>query len=300
VRLKSSASSTPSSAGGATSDTPTKTISEYRSPVPRKRPRSTPTTHILKLPLGLVGNLQADMKDSVENEWLCSRIVAGFGLPIADCKIEHFGGKKVLVVERFDRAWQGTRLIARLPQEDFCQALGIPSSRKYEKQGGPGMKEILRILALSENPPDAANFVKAQILFWALAATDGHGKNFSIFHLPGGRYRMTPLYDVLSTWPIIGKGRNQLSYHKAEMAMAVRSKNVHYELKGIRRQHWDVVARMAGLDNADGLVSDLLAVRDEIIGRVQSTLPKQFPAYVADRIFSGLERSLDALEAEPT
>jgi serine/threonine-protein kinase HipA len=42
------------------------------------RPRgATPTTHILKLPLGLVGNMRADMSTSIENEWLCSRILGG-------------------------------------------------------------------------------------------------------------------------------------------------------------------------------------------------------------------------------
>ena len=51
---------------------------------------STPTTHILKLPLGLVGNMRADMRTSVENEWLCTRIIAAYGLPVAPCEITHF------------------------------------------------------------------------------------------------------------------------------------------------------------------------------------------------------------------
>lgn len=67
---------------------------------------STPTTHIFKLPLGLVGNMQADMRTSIENEWLCSKIVAAYGLPAANCEIATFENQKALVVERreLDRA----------------------------------------------------------------------------------------------------------------------------------------------------------------------------------------------------
>ncbi|MDI9651847.1 HipA domain-containing protein, partial [Burkholderia cenocepacia] len=65
---------------------------------------ATPTTHILKLPLGLVGNKRADLTTSVENEWLCLAILRAFGLPTADADIVRFGEYKVLSVARFDRA----------------------------------------------------------------------------------------------------------------------------------------------------------------------------------------------------
>lgn len=257
---------------------------------------STPTTHILKLPLGLVGNLQADMAGSVENEWLCAELLRGFGLPVAHCHPEQFGDRKVLVVERFDRAWQGKRWIARLPQEDFCQALGVSGSRKYEKQGGPGMKDILRLLAGSAERADGATFVKTQLLFWALAATDGHAKNFSLFHRPGGAFRMTPLYDVLSAWPIIGKSSRQLAYQKAELAMALRGKNTHYALADIRRRHWDGLAVLAGLPNASALVEEVSSEASKVIAGVLARLPKEFPAALAEKITAGLERSLARLQ----
>ncbi|MEI6862754.1 MAG: type II toxin-antitoxin system HipA family toxin, partial [Verrucomicrobiota bacterium] len=241
---------------------------------------STPTTHILKLPLGLVGNLQADMKDSIENEWLCAELLRGFGLPVARCHPAEFGERRVLVVERFDRAWQDGPWIARLPQEDFCQALGVPGSRKYEKEGGPGMKDILRILTASTESSDAANFVKTQLLFWALAATDGHAKNFSLFLHPGGSYRRTPLYDVISAWPIIGKGPRLLAYQRAELAMAVRGKNSHYELDSIRRRHWDPVANLAGLKDAADIIAAVVQAAPSVITEVQGRLPKGFPVYV--------------------
>lgn len=259
---------------------------------------TTPTTHILKLPLGLVGNLQADMKDSVENEWLCLRLMAAFGLNTAKAEMAEFGKYKVLVVERFDRVWQGHKWIARRPQEDFCQALGLAGTKKYEKRGGPGTKAILDILAFSEMAAqDRRDFVKAQLVFWLLAATDGHAKNFSLFHEAGGTYRMTPFYDVLSTWPIIGVGPNHLAWQKAELAMAVRSKNAHWKLQEIRPRHWHGVAREAGLNDADALIAEVLAQVPVALSQVNRTLPRGFPEKVAEKIFAGIERQAVVLAA---
>ena len=255
------------------------------------RPRgATPTTHILKLPLGLVGNLRADMAESVENEWLCAQLLREFGLEVADCEIADFGKRRVLVVERFDRAWQDERgWIARLPQEDFCQALGVPGSLKYESDGGPGMRDIFRVLDGGARPrADKTAFIKAQIAFWLLAATDGHAKNFSLFLERGGGYRLTPLYDVLSAWPIIGRGANQLDIHKARLAMAVRSKNAHWKIREIEPRHWDAVARSAGLGDAQAIRAELAASVATAVARVGSRLPKGFPARVAEKIFDGV------------
>lgn len=259
---------------------------------------TTPTTHILKLPLGVIGNLQADMKDSVENEWLCLQLFKAFGLNAANAEIVEFGKYKVLVVERFDRVWQGSKWIARRPQEDFCQALGLPSTRKYEKDGGPGTKAILNVLAFSTMAAqDRRDFVKGQILFWLLAATDGHAKNFSLFHEAGGNYRMTPYYDVLSAWPIIGSGPNHLAWQKAELAMAVHGKNAHWKLKDIRPRHWEGMARAAGLRDADGLINEVSIQVPSVLAQVGATLPKNFPMRISDKIFAGIERQTKVLAA---
>jgi serine/threonine-protein kinase HipA len=259
---------------------------------------TTPTTHILKLPLGLVGNLQADMKESVENEWLCLRLMAAFGLNTAKAEMAEFGKYNVLIVERFDRIWQGRKWIARRPQEDFCQALGFPGSQKYEKGGGPGMKAILDVLAFSAAAAqDRRDFVKGQMIFWLLAATDGHAKNFSLFHEAGGTYRMTPYYDILSTWPIIGTGPNHLAWQKTELAMAVRSKNAHWKLKDIQPRHWAGVAREAGLNDADALIAEVLAQVPTVLAQVGKALPKGFPGKVSEKIFAGIDRQAKVLAA---
>ena len=252
---------------------------------------ATPTTHILKLPLGLIGHLQMDMQNSVENEWLCLRLLRAFGLPTASCEIAEFGARKVLVVDRFDRTLLPAGWIARLPQEDFCQAMGFPSSKKYESDGGPGMRDILQVLDASRRAAeDKRAFIKVQILFWMLAATDGHAKNFSLFHERGGTYRLTPFYDVLSAWPIIGRGANRLNWHQAKLAMAVRSKNVHSKLKEIQPRHWEVVSRAGGLGTGSALLEELARQTPIAIAEVNRQLPAEFPAAVADAIFEGLQR----------
>lgn len=255
------------------------------------RPKgSTPTTHILKLPLGLVGNLQADMHNSVENEWLCSRIMQAFGLETAECEILNFGERKVLAVRRFDRLIQ-THSIVRLPQEDFCQALGRPAALKYESDGGPGIADILRVLdTSSRSGSDKRAFIKAQIVFWLLAATDGHAKNFSLFHERGGTYRLTPFYDVLSAWPIVGNGPRLLPVQQVKLAMAVRGRNAHGKINDIQPRHWDTVARLAGLGDAAGLVAEVRDQTPAVIAEVSGQLPTEFPSEVGGKIFEGMRR----------
>lgn len=255
---------------------------------------STPTTHILKLPLGLVGHMQADMRTSVENEWLCARIMAAYGIPIAAGEIENFEDQKALVVERFDRALASDRSwIVRLPQEDMCQATGTSPLRKYQSDGGPGITQIMALLLGSERAEqDRRNFFKTQIVFWVLAATDGHGKNFSIAHLPGGRYRSTPIYDVLSAHPVIGRGKNQIPPAKARLAMAVRGSTHYYLIEKIQRRHWIAQAQQVGLgaEAAEHLINEVIAATEAVIGMAASQLPRSFPLDLADAMFDGMRR----------
>jgi serine/threonine-protein kinase HipA len=261
---------------------------------------STPTTHIFKLPLGLVGNMRADMSSSVENEWLCARILAAYGLPIARCEIGRFGDFKVLIVERFDRALHSSgKYWLRLMQEDMCQALGIPSHAKYEADGGPGLVDIGRLLAGSERrDEDLRTLFKAQLLFWMLAATDGHAKNFSLRILQGGRYQLTPLYDVLSAWPIIGKRSNQLPHEKAKLAMAMPGRRPHYRIRDIQRRHFHLLAAQLGLEgNAAPLIGEILEATPGVIASVKRGLPRGFPDHVLSAILAGLEQSARRLTA---
>jgi serine/threonine-protein kinase HipA len=232
------------------------------------------------------------MRTSVENEWLCARLLEQFGIPVPKSEIQVFGEQKVLVVERFDRRYvpeQGYWL--RIPQEDFCQVTGAPSSHKYERDGGPGMKEIARLLQGSENPDEDLDiFIRTQILFWMLAATDGHAKNFSIALQAGGRFRLTPIYDVLSVWSIVGTGPNKLDYQKQRMAMAWSGdKNRHYRLRDVQRRHLVTTAKNCGYGaHIENTLQELVAQTPKAIEAVSMQLPANFPQDVFESITGGL------------
>ncbi|HEU0187429.1 MAG TPA: type II toxin-antitoxin system HipA family toxin [Gallionellaceae bacterium] len=262
------------------------------------RPRgTTPTTHIFKLPLGKVGNMQADFSTSVENEWLCAQLLRAYGLSVPTCGIGHFGQHKALVVERFDRKFENGWWV-RLPQEDFCQVAGISSNRKYESQGGPGMAYILDKLRGSEHAADdRRRFLMAQLLFWVMAAPDGHAKNFSISIGPKDSFWLTPFYDVMSAWPVIGAGANQFQWQKVKLAMALHTKNTHYKISEIRRKHWSEAAK----DNAIGAdfedaIQMVVDKTPAVISQVEGLLGGDFPAEVAERIFSGVGEQVERLK----
>ncbi len=260
---------------------------------------STPTTHIFKLPLGSIGAMQADMSGSVENEWLCSRIVEALGLPMARSEIASFEDQKVLIVERFDRRLAiGGSWWIRLPQEDFCQATGTSPGAKYESDGGSGIADIMKILlGARDSFADRKTFLKAQVLFWVLAAPDGHAKNFSLFIEPKGRYSLTPLYDVISAHPVLGHGRGRIAPERLRMAMAVVGKNRHYEWSRIEARHWISTAASCGAQSEVRKVfSELIEGIPKAIEAVSAMLPKGFPAPIADSIFRGVEATAARLE----
>ena len=263
---------------------------------------ATPTTHILKLPLGLVGHRKADFRTSVENEWLCLAILEEFGIPVPRAAVLHFGAQKVLAVERFDRRLHSSgKWLLRLPQEDFCQVLGKPSHLKYESDGGPGMVDLANVLRQSvQAHEDLGTLLRVQLLFWMLGAPDGHAKNFSIALLPEGRHRMTPVYDVMSIWPVEGNGPNQFSRHDGKLAMAVSGKSKHYRLKDVQRRHFNAMAKKCHFGpDAESLILGILEASPVVIERVRARVPAGFPATVSDKVLAGLARSAKALEAMP-
>ncbi len=264
---------------------------------------ATPTTHIIKLPLGLVGNMQADMRTSVCNEWLCLKLMGALGFDVAQADIVTFADHPpALVVERFDRKLHPSgQWILRLPQEDFCQARGVNPAIKYEADGGPGIEQLAQVLHGSQNArADLHTLLASQITFWLMAATDGHAKNFSIRLHAGGAYALTPLYDVLSAWPIIGNGKNQLAWKNAKLAMAVAGKNRHYHLATVMRRHFNATAARCGWgENAEDIIGELLAKVEPAIEAITKQLPLDFPKDVATAIFEGMRTQAKRLQEQP-
>jgi serine/threonine-protein kinase HipA len=219
----------------------------------------TPTSHIFK-PAMKEGPAGADFSDTPWNEWLCLVLCRALGLESANAEVLIFDGKPVIVVERFDRAWQDG-VLYRLPQEDICQALGVPPVRKYQSDGGPGIIDVLAFLNGAAAPhEDRLAFMKAQIVFWLLAAIDGHAKNFSIFLTPGG-YKLTPLYDVMSAAPYA-----EFPVQKTRLAMSLGNKG-YYRLNRIQLRHFYQTGQKARLreQDMDSIFSGLVVQMDDAI-----------------------------------
>lgn len=265
---------------------------------------STPSTHILKLPMGelVVSDGTLDMRHSVENEWLCGQIMQAYGVSTARSEILQFEDQKVLSVERFDRRMSNSEeWIFRLPQEDFCQALGVNSLNKYTSQGGPSAEDINTLITRPDaEPMDQLTFFQTLVIFWMLAAIDGHAKNFSIFLLPESRYRLTPLYDVLSAHPVIGSGRGQYHESKIKLAMPVRGESgLHYLASKIQARQWiHFGSEVLGLDTPKaiaGILESLVLQTEQVIAEVEGQLPEDFPRQVSTSIFKGLRRYANKL-----
>ena len=255
---------------------------------------ATPTSHILKTQMGTLPN-GMDLSNSVENEFYCLKLLGAFNLPVTAAEIARFGTRTVLVVSRFDRKWTSSGRLLRLPQEDCCQALSVPPSQKYQSQEGPGMLKILELLKGGDIPrQDQATFLKAQILFWLIGATDGHAKNFSLFLGPKGRFRLTPLYDVLSAQPSLES--RQIERKQMKLAMSVGDSR-HYRLDEIEGRHFVQTVKRARLPESLALeaLKDVVESADGAIAAVEKQLPPGFPEEIHEAVSRGLKERLAKL-----
>ncbi len=203
-----------------------------------------------------------------------------------------------------DGEWLKTRIIERrdgrllrLPQEDFCQALSVPSSRKYQDRGGPGVRAILEQLRESDDPlRDQALFFKSQVVFWLVGATDGHAKNFSLFLRPEGRFELTPFYDVLTSQPSFDAGQIPLRAFRLAMSVGV---SVRYRILGLHGRHFVESGKAAGLGPAlirrvlDEIMEQATTAPDE----ARSAMPVDFHPEAHDAIKRALPRRLNLLKS---
>lgn len=256
---------------------------------------TTPTSHIIKPQIGKMhGGI--DLSDSVENEYFCLKLLREFGLKTANAEIAIFGKQKALIVERFDRRWTQDGRLIRLPQEDCCQALSVAPTGKYQSEGGPGIIDIMNVLRGSDTPiEDRLDFFKANILFWLIGATDGHAKNFSLALSSRGRFRMTPLYDVLTLQDSVDKKR--LPHKDFKLAMRVGKSN-QYNVTKIRGRHFLDTGVQAGLSRKviTELFDSIIALAPLAISRAANDLDSQFPDYLVESISQSMTQRLSKLD----
>jgi serine/threonine-protein kinase HipA len=189
-----------------------------------------PTTFIIKPEI-------AGIEDSVDNELYCMALAKRIGLSvptfeILQLKSENESYKKYLVIERYDRRRENDKII-RLHQEDLCQATGVPSENKYQKDGGPSFKDLFTIIRNYSSQPalDVRSAIRISIFNYIIGNADAHGKNFS-FLFEKNSVKLAPFYDLLSTevYPNLS----------TKMAMKIGGK---YNPNDVFRRHWHEFAK---------------------------------------------------------
>ncbi len=198
-----------------------------------------PSTHIVKPAV-------ERFEGVVFNEALCMKVAAAAGLPVATVETGTIDGMTYLMVERYDRihrqAAGEAATVERLHQEDFCQAQGIVSEMKYQKEGGPSLKQCFGLLRKVSSAPvlDLARLLDAVIYNYLAGNNDAHGKNFSLLYHGVGtanlEIRLAPLYDIVSTiyYPELSR----------EMAMKIGGE---YSSEKVLPKDFEQLAEEAGL-----------------------------------------------------
>ena len=148
-----------------------------------------PTTHIIKPPI-------PSHPDSPYNEYFCMKLAGRVGLNIPE--VDVIPGKLPLyLVKRFDRK-RGDDGVERIHQQDFCQALGLSSQKKYQSDGGPGLREHFKVIEEHSTSPgrDIVQFFRWLWFNILIGNNDCHAKNLAFVTTPSGP-ELAPFYDLL-------------------------------------------------------------------------------------------------------
>lgn len=156
-----------------------------------------PSTHLIKREPERFPGLAA-------NEAFCLALARAAGLDAATGQWQAVAGKPYLLAARYDRVERSGQ-IQRLHQEDFAQALGVPSNRKYASEGGPTFRDCFALVRQATTRParEVLKLADAAIFNLIIGNGDAHAKNFSLLRREDGEIVLAPLYDLVATfiWP---------------------------------------------------------------------------------------------------
>ncbi len=225
-----------------------------------------PTTHILKPTTG-------EYDGFAENEHFCLCLAEQLGCKTASSVIHHIGETPVIVVKRFDRlTLPESEQVLRIHQEDFCQALAVHPTQKYQSEGGPSADQIVEVLQnhSSKSWEDVWRFCEAMAYNWLIMGTDAHAKNFAIMLASRGQVRLAPLYDMISILPY----SDSINLRKSKMAMKIGGR---YKVEEISGLCWVEFAETHGLspdellDRIDRMIRELPDALQLVADRVKQS-----------------------------
>ena len=235
----------------------------------------TPSTHILKPEI-------AEYPNTVQNEEFCLRAAQHLGLPVPSVDTTTVNGRRLLIVERYDRIVHSDGAVERIHQEDFCQATGIHPDKKYEEDGGPSLQRLAEILQATASADSLELLLRAVTVNVLVGNGDAHAKNFSLLHDTSGALRLAPLYDLLSTL-VYGDDRLAMyidNVHRTDRVTADRIVNEATRWGMSRRRAagiiGDVLERVpaaaeAARDETDDLPDDVPAIVDSQLTQLRSS-----------------------------
>lgn len=220
----------------------------------------TPSTHIVKAAV-------EGVEDHLINEHFALELARACDLPAPKSRLHRVGAIEFLVVERYDRVVRDDGRVIRIHQEDFCQALGNPPDRRYEFEGGPGLRDGFLLLERTADPVrDRLGFLDAVIFNAMLGNVDAHAKNFSLLYRDG-RPRLAPLYD-LTALRVYETLHGEPASRK--MAMKIAKKAYPEELY---RRHWQRFAESNRLSPA-AVIRHVTRMAERVIAALDRTVPE--------------------------
>lgn len=151
-----------------------------------------PTTHIIKI-------TNKRFPDLLQNELFCMKLAEKTQLIVPSVELRETQNRQYLEIKRYDRRVE-KGIVRRIHQEDFCQALGIVSEKKYQTGGGASLRDCFRVIEqFSGNLlADIQRFVEWIVFNYLIGNTDAHAKNISLLYTESG-IRLAPFYDLLSS-----------------------------------------------------------------------------------------------------
>ena len=229
---------------------------------------SLPSTHIIKPANPRMLDLELAEAETLQ-------LAADAGLRASVGSVLRAADQTAFITERFDRV-PGDGIVAqRVHAEDFAQATGLATDRKYHMTA----KQAIELMGTAGDGL-AYEFVTQLVFNTLIGNADAHAKNYSILMRPSG-IELAPLYDAVpvSLYP---------SYDQ----------NLAMDISGARRpaavtlDHWRRLATSSGLD-ADRVEIRVLQVAAGVEENLDDAWPSLQPS-VRDELRAFVTRNISA------